>query len=247
MVPVDQTRPPPANNAPLNRGTGNGSRPPSYGNSSYEEALMTKPDATEQRQQQQQQRRRGYRRTDEPGQEPEQIPAPMQQQQQQLVSNRTRPTPAVRTGSLQNQNQSPPNPQARAQTNPSSKRGSEPQSPKSSSPVKQEAVRPENNNLKAGNSIPRLNSPSVSQVVLQPLDAKVQEYGNQMLTEEKLMAQLDSEMAALQERRRAADNRFMAAKSKHDDYRRQYLGVERALKGEQNQPITRSPRSSFDE
>lgn len=71
-----------------------------------------------------------------------------------------------------------------------------------------------------------------------------------MLEEEKLMAQLDSEMAALQERRRAADNRFMAAKTKHDDYRRQYQGVERALRGEAMQSIAnnnRSPRSSYDE
>lgn len=53
-----------------------------------------------------------------------------------------------------------------------------------------------------------------------------------MLDETKLMEQLDAEMAALQERRRASDNRYMAAKTKHDDYRRQYQGVERALSGQ---------------
>lgn len=68
--------------------------------------------------------------------------------------------------------------------------------------------------------------------VLQPLDKKVQEYDAQMHEAQNQMAQLDSEMAALQEQRREAEKAYMAAKTKHDDYRRQYQGVERALRGE---------------
>jgi predicted nucleic acid-binding Zn-ribbon protein len=68
--------------------------------------------------------------------------------------------------------------------------------------------------------------------VLQPLDKKVQEYNAQMYEEQHEMAQLDAQMAILQERRREAEKRYIAAKSKHDDYRRQFQGVERALRGE---------------
>lgn len=68
--------------------------------------------------------------------------------------------------------------------------------------------------------------------VLKPLDGKVQEYNAQMHEAQALMSQLDAEMAILQDRRREAEKKFMAAKTKHDDYRRQYQGVERALRGE---------------
>ncbi len=97
--------------------------------------------------------------------------------------------------------------------------------------------------LSAGNTIPRLNSPSIMASVLQPLDKKVQEYDAQMNEAQNQMAQLDAEMAALHERRREAESRYIAAKTKHDDYRRQYQGVERALRGE---PEVFS-RSSYEE
>ncbi|KAH9906010.1 hypothetical protein F4778DRAFT_779397 [Xylariomycetidae sp. FL2044] len=84
----------------------------------------------------------------------------------------------------------------------------------------------------AAASIQRLKSPSVLDCVLQPLDQKVQEYGALMTSEQEQMARLDDEIRALQGRRADAEARFLEAKGKHDDYRRQYADVERAMRGE---------------
>lgn len=83
-----------------------------------------------------------------------------------------------------------------------------------------------------GSAIQRLPTPSIPNSVLQPLDAKVVEYGTLMADAQGDMARLDEEMRALQERQRGAEQRFLEAKAKHDDYRRQYADVERALRGE---------------
>ncbi|KAI0599624.1 hypothetical protein F4775DRAFT_103117 [Biscogniauxia sp. FL1348] len=91
----------------------------------------------------------------------------------------------------------------------------------------------------AAASIQRLKSPSVMNCVLQPLDQKVQEYDDLMRREEEQMARLDEELRVLQERRSETEARFLEAKSKHDDYRRQYLDVERAMRGEP--PLPREP------
>ncbi|XXH03725.1 hypothetical protein Hte_010131 [Hypoxylon texense] len=84
----------------------------------------------------------------------------------------------------------------------------------------------------AGAQIQRLKSPSVMDCVLQPLDQKVHEYAGLMQREQDEMDRLDAELRALQERRADAETRFLEAKGKHDDYRRQYVDVERALRGE---------------
>lgn len=83
-----------------------------------------------------------------------------------------------------------------------------------------------------GSAIQRLPTPSIPNSVLQPLDAKVVEYGTLMADAQGDMARLDEEMRALQERQRGAEQRFLEAKAKHDDYRRQYADVERALRGD---------------
>lgn len=83
-----------------------------------------------------------------------------------------------------------------------------------------------------GNNIRRLSTPSIPNTVLQPLDAKVVEYGTLMADAQGEMARLDEEMRLLQDRQREAEQRFLEAKAKHDDYRRQYGDVERALRGE---------------
>lgn len=83
-----------------------------------------------------------------------------------------------------------------------------------------------------GNNIVRLATPSIPNSVLQPLDAKVVEYGSLMTEAQGEMARLDEEMRLLQDRQREAEQRFLEAKAKHDDYRRQYSDVERALRGE---------------
>ncbi|KAI1495712.1 hypothetical protein F5X99DRAFT_402583 [Biscogniauxia marginata] len=93
--------------------------------------------------------------------------------------------------------------------------------------------------LEAAASIQRLKSPSVMDCVLQPLDQKVHEYEDLMHREEEQMARLDEELRILQERRSETEARFLEAKNKHDDYRRQYLDVERALRGES--PLPREP------
>lgn len=71
--------------------------------------------------------------------------------------------------------------------------------------------------------------------VLQPLNSKVQEYAGQMHDASTEISQIDAEIAALLERKRDTEARFMAAKGKHDDYKRQYMGVEMALRGEVQQ------------
>lgn len=68
--------------------------------------------------------------------------------------------------------------------------------------------------------------------MLQPLDAKVVEYGTLMADAQGEMSRLDEEMRLLQDRQREAEQRFLDAKAKHDDYRRQYSDVERALRGD---------------
>lgn len=80
--------------------------------------------------------------------------------------------------------------------------------------------------------IQRMPTPSLATSVLQPLDAKVVEYGTLMAEAQGDMARLDDEMRQLQERQREAEGRFLEAKSRHDEYRRQYQDVERALKGD---------------
>lgn len=94
----------------------------------------------------------------------------------------------------------------------------------------------------AGNAIQRLKSPTVVDHVLQPLEKKVNEYAALMDSEEDSVSQLDVEIAMLQERRAQAEARFMDAKSKHDEYRRQYADVERALRGEAPPMPTQSTR-----
>ncbi|KAI0108473.1 hypothetical protein F4814DRAFT_428072 [Daldinia grandis] len=93
-------------------------------------------------------------------------------------------------------------------------------------------------NANLGASIQRLKSPSVMDCVLQPLDQKVHEYADVMHREQDEMDRLDAEIRALQERRADAETRFLEAKSKHDDYRRQYLDVERAMRGDPLPPPT---------
>ncbi|KAI0885717.1 uncharacterized protein GGS22DRAFT_161700, partial [Annulohypoxylon maeteangense] len=83
-----------------------------------------------------------------------------------------------------------------------------------------------------GASIQRLKSPSVADCVLQPLDQKVREYNELMNREQDEMDRLDAELRALQERRADAETRFLEAKGKHDDYKQQYVNVERAMRGE---------------
>lgn len=80
--------------------------------------------------------------------------------------------------------------------------------------------------------------------VLQPLDKKIQEYDAQMHNAQTQMAQVDAEIAILRERRRDAESRYIAAKTKHDDYRRQYQGVERALRGEPEPELEPEPMMS---
>lgn len=83
----------------------------------------------------------------------------------------------------------------------------------------------------AAANIQRLPTPSLANTVLQPLDAKVTEYGALMAEAQGEMARLDDEMRQLQERQREAEQRFLESKSRHDEYRRQYQDVERALRG----------------
>ncbi|CAG9951979.1 unnamed protein product [Clonostachys rosea f. rosea IK726] len=80
--------------------------------------------------------------------------------------------------------------------------------------------------------VSRLESPSVLKSVLQPLEKKINEYDRFMTEARSEMAQLDDELRALQERRQQAEDRFLSAKSKHDDYSRQHEDVGRAMRGE---------------
>jgi hypothetical protein len=80
-------------------------------------------------------------------------------------------------------------------------------------------------------SIARTPSRGVVASVLQPLGRKCDEYDALMAAAQADMARLDEELARLAEQRAQAEGRFNAAKGKHDDYRRQYVDVERALSG----------------
>lgn len=93
-------------------------------------------------------------------------------------------------------------------------------------------ISPDSPLLSPAAHIQRLPTPSITSSVLQPLDAKVTEYGALMAEAQGDMAQLDEELRLLQDRQREAEARFLDAKSKHDDYRRQYHDVERALRGD---------------
>lgn len=93
-------------------------------------------------------------------------------------------------------------------------------------------ISPESPLLSPAAHIQRLPTPSITSSVLQPLDAKVTEYGALMAEAQADMAALDEELRQLQDRQREAEARFLDAKSKHDDYRRQYHDVERALRGD---------------
>ncbi|KAK2053903.1 hypothetical protein LY76DRAFT_597447 [Colletotrichum caudatum] len=87
-----------------------------------------------------------------------------------------------------------------------------------------------------GDDIGRVQSPSISKSVLEPLQRKMLEYHNLMVDAQGQMAQLDEELRALQDRRRVAEQRFVDAKAKHDEYERQHLDVERALRGDFSPP-----------
>ncbi|GKT47738.1 uncharacterized protein ColSpa_07919 [Colletotrichum spaethianum] len=87
-----------------------------------------------------------------------------------------------------------------------------------------------------GDDISRVQSPSISKSVLEPLQRKMLEYHNLMEDAQGQMAQFDEELRVLQERRRLAEQRFVDAKTKHDEYERQHLDVERALRGDFHPP-----------
>jgi hypothetical protein len=80
--------------------------------------------------------------------------------------------------------------------------------------------------------ISRLESPSVIKSVLQPLERKISEYDQLMTDASTEMTLLDEEIRALQARRQLAEDRFLGAKAKHDDYERQRDDVEHAMRGE---------------
>jgi hypothetical protein len=80
--------------------------------------------------------------------------------------------------------------------------------------------------------ISRLESPSVIKSVLQPLDKKISEYDQLMTDASTEMTTLDEEIRALQVRRQLAEDRFLGAKAKHDDYARQRDDVDQAMRGE---------------
>lgn len=93
----------------------------------------------------------------------------------------------------------------------------------------------------SGNSINRLNSPSVMKSVLQPLEQKIHEYDNLMAEAQQQMLQLDEELRIMQDRRMQAEERYLEAKSKHDEYERQHEGVGRALRGEPERMMSPEP------
>ncbi|KAH7336559.1 hypothetical protein BKA65DRAFT_36399 [Rhexocercosporidium sp. MPI-PUGE-AT-0058] len=237
QVPIEPG-PQVANNASYRRGAlVDVQRPPSYsGHGAPHEELLNKTNEAirrrqEQTQQQQQptSRRRGYRRTDESDDPSPPSTALPPNSRTEATASGSGPTQPNSTS----YKQSLPNTRSRADPVPSQ------QSPRTSAP---KSHLPRGNGVDAGqigNEIPRLNSPSVMSSVLKPLNGKIEEYNTQMIDAQNLMDQLDAEMAALQERRREAETQFMAAKTKHDDYRRQYQGVERAMRGEPDMSFSR--------
>ncbi|EEY23674.1 conserved hypothetical protein [Verticillium alfalfae VaMs.102] len=86
--------------------------------------------------------------------------------------------------------------------------------------------------LQQASEISRLSSPGINQSVLQPLEKKMKEYRALLADAEADMAQLDDELRILTERRRQAEDRFVDARGRHDDYERQHADVERALRGD---------------
>ncbi|RYP63949.1 hypothetical protein DL769_006827 [Monosporascus sp. CRB-8-3] len=114
------------------------------------------------------------------------------------------------------------------------------QSPKGRpNPSSSEALAPPASGA-VGASIARLQTPSLMDSVLKPLEQKVREYSELMRQEHEQMARLDEELRAMQERRAEAESRFLEAKSKHDDFRRRHDDVERAMRGEP--PLPREPQ-----
>ncbi len=205
-MPVEQ-RPPVINNTNLRRGATNGaSRPPSYPGPPSQ-LVLNKTEAVLQAQQE---RRRGSRRADESNSDSDHANPKLP------PGGRNGPSAKSRYESNAPSNQSLP--VLATRTNPN-KNGPD-------SPTGRERL------LDSGHAISRVQSPSVMKSVLQPLDRKIHEYDVQMSEAQTVMAQLDAEMSILQERRREAENRYMSAKNKHDDYHRQYQDVERALRGE---------------
>ncbi|PBP21867.1 hypothetical protein BUE80_DR007315 [Diplocarpon rosae] len=195
------------------------SRPPTYIGPPYEDSAL----------QQQQQKRRGYRRPDSEEvryQNPNSAQQPGGRNASIQMSH-------AETASLPNQSMPVTRDQSHASPpktfSPSKSTRTESPDPIVSTARSASIHHP---NVTAGASIQRLDSPRVMKRVLQPLDGKVQEYHTRMQNAQMQMSQLDAEMAALLEKRKHAEKRYMEAKTKHDDYRRQYQGVERAMKGE---------------
>ncbi|KAI1211504.1 uncharacterized protein F4807DRAFT_450735 [Annulohypoxylon truncatum] len=208
--PTGTSRPPLTNSfPPQGGGAPDRSRPPSYSGSSRSEEMLVADRTRDDGRIQRQNGRRGP---------PEGKP---------VSGPRPRPPTSSSAGSSPPRNSSgyPINPQvqhAQAQSKSASASASDP-----SLSVPGASV---------GASIQRLKSPSVADCVLQPLDQKVREYNDLMNREQDEMDRLDAEIRALQERRADAETRFLEAKGKHDDYKRQYVDVERAMRGEMALP-----------
>lgn len=86
--------------------------------------------------------------------------------------------------------------------------------------------------MAAGASIDRLSSPGINKTVLQPLECKIREYSQLMSETQNEISTIDEQLRILQERRNGAEDRYLEAKTKHDDYERQHQDVGRALRGE---------------
>ncbi|EKD18449.1 uncharacterized protein L3040_007527 [Drepanopeziza brunnea f. sp. 'multigermtubi'] len=225
---TEQYSPTNTNNPSSARGVSHDmSRPPTYDGPQYEDPVL--------QQQVQQPKRRGYRRTDsEEVQYRDQntVPQSSTGRAVQIQNSRAEASPNQSMPMARDQRHgSPPK-------NHSPHRSSGPESPE---PVisTARAASIQIQNAAAGASIQRLESPRIMTSVLQPLDGKVKEYSSRMQNAQAQMAQLDAEMAALMERKKQSEKRFLEAKTKHDDYRRQYQGVERALRGEPADLVTR--------
>lgn len=104
--------------------------------------------------------------------------------------------------------------------------------PRSREPRTQQTSPPSRRPGESGSGLDRVSSPSITQSVLHPLETKMREYYSLMEDEQRKMTELDAEIRALQEQRQQAEERFIEAKHKHDDYERQHMDVERALRGD---------------
>ncbi|KAF7555649.1 hypothetical protein G7Z17_g2010 [Cylindrodendrum hubeiense] len=80
----------------------------------------------------------------------------------------------------------------------------------------------------------RLNSPSVVKSVLQPLEQKIYQYDVLMQQTHQQTVQLDEEIRLMQEQRSRAEERFILAQGKLDEYEQHHQDVSRALRGEYN-------------